>query len=519
MDWQDELDELRRREALAQKLGGEDKIERQHNGGRLTVRERINEILDPGSFQEIGGLAGAYSYDDEGNLTSHSPTNCVMGRGMVDGRAVVISGDDFTVRGGSADATIKEKAQYPEVMANELRLPIIRLIEGSGGGGSVKTIETKGRANLPGGYGSSSGFNLLAENMATVPVVGLGLGSVAGLGAARLAASHYSVLVKDIGAMFVAGPPVVKHIGEDLDKQELGGHAIQTAAGGGDHAAESEEDAFECARRFLSYLPPSIHQLPPRGEQVDDVNRQDEKLDSIVPKNTRKVYRMRKIIDALVDQDSFFEMGKMFGRSIITGLARLDGWPVMLMASDPHFYGGAWTSDACDKIIRFVDMAETFHLPVIYLADCPGFLVGGEAERTGTIRHGVRAMTAINQSTVPWCTILVRNSFGVAGGAHRPVGRYSVRYAWYTARWGSLPLEGGIEAAYRADLDTADDPEAKLQEIEERLNRLRSPYRTAEVFWIEDIIEPHRTRPLLCDFANLAAPLRTPGPVSFGMRP
>ena len=519
MDWQDELDELRRREALAQKLGGEDKIERQHNGGRLTVRERINEILDPGSFQEIGGLAGAYSYDDEGNLTSHSPTNCVMGRGMVDGRAVVISGDDFTVRGGSADATIKEKAQYPEVMANELRLPIIRLIEGSGGGGSVKTIETKGRANLPGGYGSSSGFNLLAENMATVPVVGLGLGSVAGLGAARLAASHYSVLVKDIGAMFVAGPPVVKHIGEDLDKQELGGHAIQPAAGGVDHAAESEEDAFECARRFLSYLPPSIHQLPPRGEQVDDVNRQDEKLDSIVPKNTRKVYRMRKIIDALVDQDSFFEMGKMFGRSIITGLARLDGWPVMLMASDPHFYGGAWTSDACDKIIRFVDMAETFHLPVIYLADCPGFLVGGEAERTGTIRHGVRAMTAINQSTVPWCTILVRNSFGVAGGAHRPVGRYSVRYAWYTARWGSLPLEGGIEAAYRADLDTADDPEAKLQEIEERLNRLRSPYRTAEVFWIEDIIEPHRTRPLLCDFANLAAPLRTPGPVSFGMRP
>ena len=519
MDWQDELDELRRREALAQKLGGEDKIERQHNGGRLTVRERINEILDPGSFQEIGGLAGAYSYDDEGNLTSHSPTNCVMGRGMVDGRAVVISGDDFTVRGGSADATIKEKAQYPEVMANELRLPIIRLIEGSGGGGSVKTIETKGRANLPGGYGSSSGFNLLAENMATVPVVGLGLGSVAGLGAARLAASHYSVLVKDIGAMFVAGPPVVKHIGEDLDKQELGGHAIQTAAGGVDPAAESEEDAFECAPRVLSYLPPSIHQLPPRGEQVDDVNRQDEKLDSIVPKNTRKVYRMRKIIDALVDQDSFFEMGKMFGRSIITGLARLDGWPVMLMASDPHFYGGAWTSDACDKIIRFVDMAETFHFPAIYLADCPGFLVGGEAERTGTIRHGVRAMTAINQSTVPWCTILVRNSFGVAGGAHRPVGRYSVRYAWYTARWGSLPLEGGIEAAYRADLDTADDPEAKLQEIEERLNRLRSPYRTAEVFWIEDIIEPHRTRPLLCDFANLAAPLRTPGPVSFGMRP
>ena len=519
MDWQSEIDELRQREALAQNLGGTDKIERQHKGGRLTVRERIDEILDPDSFQEIGGLAGAYGYDEDGNITSHSPTNCVMGRGMVDGRAVVISGDDFTVRGCSADATIKEKAQYPEIMANELRLPIIRLIEGSGGGGSVKTIETKGRANLPGGYGSSSGFDLLASNMATVPVVGLGLGSVAGLGAARLAATHYSVLVKDTGAMFVAGPPVVKHIGEDLDKQELGGHAIQTAAGGVDHAADSEEDAFECARRFLSYMPPSVHELPPRGAQEDDPGRQDEKLDSIIPKNNRQVYRMRTIINSLVDRGSFFEIGKMFGRSIITGLAHLDGWPVALMASDPHFYGGAWTADACDKIIRFVDMAETFHLPVVYLADCPGFLVGGEAERTGTIRHGVRAMASVNQSTVPWCTILIRNAFGVAGGAHRPVGRYSVRHAWYTARWGSLPLEGGIEAAYRADLDAAEDSDAELAKIEERLNRLRSPYRTAEVFWIESIIEPHRTRPILCDFANLAAPLRTPGPVSFGMRP
>jgi len=519
MDWRNERDELFKRNALAEKLGGEDKIERQHKGGRLTVRERIDQILDVGTFREIGATAGSYNYDGDGNITSHMPSNCVMGRGRIEGRAVVVSGDDFTIRGGSADAAIKEKAIYPEKMANELRLPIIRLIEGSGGGGSVKTIETKGRANLPGGVGQSSGFNLLAENMSTVPVVGLGLGSVAGLGAARLAASHYSVLVKDIGAMFVAGPPVVKHIGEDLDKQELGGHTIQTAAGGVDHAAESEADAFECSRRFLSYLPSSVFDVPPRGEVSDDVERQDEILDNIIPKNTRKVYRMRKIIDSLVDAGSFFEMGRMFGRSMITGFARLDGWPVALMASDPHFYAGAWTSDACDKVIRFVDMAETFHLPVVYLADCPGFLVGGEAERTATIRHGVRVMSAINQSTTPWCSIIVRNSFGVAGGAHRPVGRFSVRYAWYTSRWGSLPLEGGIEAAYRAEIDAADDPEAKLAEIEARLNQLRSPYRTAETFWIEDIIEPHKTRPLLCDFANLAAPLRTAGPVSFGMRP
>ena len=519
MSWEPELEEMRRREALARELGGADKIERQHNGGRLTVRERVDALLDEGSFKEFGVLGGAFTYDDEGNMLSHSPSNCVMGRGLIDGRPVVVSGDDFTVRGGSADASIKDKAAYPEQMAGELRLPIIRMIEGSGGGGSVKTIETRGRANLPGGIGQSSGFHLLAQNMALIPVVGLGLGSVAGLGAARLAATHYSVLVDEIGAMFVAGPPVVNYVEEEVGKQELGGPKIQTAAGGVDDSAKSEEEAFEKARRFLSYLPSSVYDVPPRGPQEDDPERREESLFSIIPRDKRKVYRMRKIIDALMDQGSFMEIGKMFGRSIITGLARLDGWPVAIMASDPHFYGGAWTAEACQKVTRLVDLAETFHLPVVYLADCPGFLVGRRAEETGTIRHGVRAMSAINTTTTPWCSIIIRNAFGVAGGAHRPVGRYSVRHAWLSARWGSLPLEGGIEAAYRAEIDAAQDPEAKLAEIEHRLEVMRSPFRTAESFWVEDIIDPRETRPLLCEFANLAAPLRMPGPVAFPMRP
>ena len=191
---------------------------------------------------------------------------------------------------------------------------------------------------------------------------------------------------------------------------------------------------------------------------------------------------------------------------MITGFARLDGLPVALLASDPFHYGGAWTAGACAKTIRFVDMAETFHLPVVYLCDCPGFLIGLEAERSATIRFGVRAMAAINQSTVPWCTIIVRNAFGVAGAAHVPSGRLALRYAWLSAWWGSLPLEGGIEAAYRA-------------EIEARLNKLRSPFRTAETFAVEEIIDPRDTRPLLCEFANLAEPLRTPGPRAFPMRP
>jgi acetyl-CoA carboxylase carboxyltransferase component len=317
----------------------------------------------------------------------------------------------------------------------------------------------------------------------------------------------------------VAGPPVVERIGQKLEKLELGGWRIQLRAGAVDEAVETEEEAFACARRFLSYLPSSVHELPPRADPTDDPARRDAWLGGAVPRDPRKVYRMRPIVEVLVDRGSFFEMSSLYGRSVITGLARLDGWPVALMASDPFHYGGAWTADTCQKVERFVDLAQTFHLPVVYLVDCPGFLIGLEAEQTGTIKQGVRAMSAIWQTTVPWCAVIIRNVFGVAGAAHRNGGRYCMRYAWPSGRWGSLPLEGGIEAAYRADLEASPDPKARLAEIEAHLEKLRSPFRSAEAFWIEEIIDPRDTRPLLCEFANLAAPLRTPGPSTHGMRP
>ena len=518
MNWHKELEELRLRERLAHAMGGPDKVKRQHDGGRLTVRERIDRLADAGSFHEVGAIAGRASYDEHNELKDFTASNCVFGRATVDGRPVVVVGDDFTVRGGSADATIREKPLMAEMMAAEFRLPIIRIIEGSGGGGSVKTIETTGRANLPGGVGTAMGFHYTTANLAVVPVVALGLGSVAGLGAARLAASHYSVMTKS-SAMFVAGPPVVARLGQDLGKQELGGWEIQTRCGAVDEAVDTEDEAFACARKFLSYLPSSVHGVPPKIAGEDDPARREESLMAAIPKDRRKVYKMRPIIEAVVDRDSFFEMGKMFGRPIITGLARLEGRSVAVMASDPYFYAGSWTAEACQKVVRFVDLAQTFHLPVVYLLDCPGFLIGLEAERAATIRHGVRAMAAINQTTVPWCTIIVRNSFGVAGAAHQPAGRLALRYAWLSGYWGSLPLEGGIEAAYRADIDAAPDPAAKLREIEEGLNKLRSPFRTAEAFWVEEIIDPRDTRPLLCEFARLAEPLLAPGPSAFATRP
>src|ERR1700704_2063870 len=513
MNWKPELDDLARREAFAREMGGVDKVKRQRDQGRLTVRERIDKLVDAKTFHEVGAISGVAEYDDKGELTNLTPANCVFGRGKIDGRTVVVVGDDFTVRGGSADASISAKPLMAEEMAHDFRLPIIRVIEGSGGGGSVKTIETKGAANLPGGIGGTRSYWYTTANMARVPVVGLGLGSVAGLGAARLAATHYSVMTKN-SAMFVAGPPVVKRLGQDLSKQELGGADIQTRAGGIDDAVDTEEEAFARARRFLSYLPSSVYELPPTLAGDDDPERAEEPLMKAVPRNRRQVYKMRPIIDAVVDKGSFFEMGANFGRSIIAGLARLEGRAVLLLASDPFHYGGSWTADACQKVVRYVDLAETFHLPVVYLMDCPGFMIGLDAEKAGTIKYGVRAIAAVKQTTGAWCTIIVRNSFGVAGVVHQPAGRFSMRYAWPSAYWGSLPLEGGIEAAYRADIDAADDPQAKLEEIEVRLNKLRSPCRSAEKFWSEEIIAPRKPRSLLCEFARLAEPLRTPGPAT-----
>jgi acetyl-CoA carboxylase carboxyltransferase component len=504
MSWEPEINELRRRQELAKKMGGEEKLARHIKNGKLPVRDRIQKLLDPDSFHEVGSVTGKVDYDAEGNITQMQPANLITGRGKLDGRTVIVAGDDFTVRGGANDAGIREKLTHVEQMANKLELPLVRLVDGTGGGGSVKTIETEGRTYIP----AVRGWEVVVDNLSTVPVVGLALGSTAGLGAARVAASHYSMMVKGTSQMFVAGPPVVARVGEHLDKNELGGSDIHTKNGAVDDEVASEEEAFERTRQFLSYLPPSVHQLPARSACVDPADRKDDWLIEAIPRNPRQVYKMRKILKSVFDTDSFFEMGKKWGRSVITGFARLDGWPVAVMASD-----------AADKVLRFVDLAETFHLPVVHLVDVPGFLVGREAEEQATIRHGVRAMTAIFQAKTPWCSIILRKAYGVAGAAHMNASRFNIRYAWPSGDWGSLPVAGGLEAAYKSEIEASDDPDATLAEIEARLNQYKSPFRTAERFMVEEIIDPRDTRKLLCEFADLAAPLRKTGRPSFGVRP
>src|SRR5690606_26542058 len=320
MTWQNELNDIADRQAIAQQMGGEEKVARHKAAGKLTVRERIDAIADPGSFQEIGSITGFTRYDENGALASYVPSNLIMGRALVDGRPVVVVGDDFTIRGGANDGAITEKLAHAERMSHDLELPMIRLVDGTGGGGSVKNIETKGHTLLP----MMREWQLVSENLARVPVVGLALGSVAGKGAARVAASHYSMMVRGTSQLFNAGPPVVARIGQKLEKNELGGSHIHTRNGVVDDEVGSEAEALARARRFLPYLPRSVFELAPRAACTDDPGRRDETLLDAIPRDPRKVYKIRPILESVMDAGSFFEIGRHWGKGIVTGLARLD---------------------------------------------------------------------------------------------------------------------------------------------------------------------------------------------------
>jgi acetyl-CoA carboxylase carboxyltransferase component len=495
--WEKEIQEIQKRKSLASQMGGAEKVARQHNAGKLTVRERISALVDENSFREVGALAGKGQYDEAGQLVDVTPSNVVFGRARINGKPVVVLGDDFTVRGGANDGAIGDKMLFAEQMAHDLRIPLIRLVDGTGGGGSVKNIERLGHTLLP----KMKIWSQIASNLTQIPVVSLALGSVAGQGAARVSGSHYSVMVKGTSQLFVAGPPVVAKLGQILDKEALGGSFIHTRNGVVDDEVDTELDAFEAARRFLSYLPASVFEPAPRASKLAPSGEQTW-LRNAIPRNPRQVYKIRPILQALVDDDSFMEIGKDWGKAIVCGLGRIDGWPVAIVGSNSYHYGGAWDRHTAEKFTRHIDLAETFRLPVVNLVDVPGFQIGLAAEQDGVMRAGVRALTAVARTSVPWFSLIIRKAFGVAGGGHQNSNRFNFRYAWPSAQWGSLPIEGGLDVAYKAEIEAASDPQAKHAEIEARIRGLTSPMRSAEAFVIEDIIDPAQTRELLVEFVN-----------------
>jgi acetyl-CoA carboxylase carboxyltransferase component len=412
-----------------------------------------------------------------------------------------------------------------------MRVPSVRLLDGSSGGGSVAAMVpaqrqegessarestgaiTAGRPRVTGSGGSylpgHLGSTMFAEQLSTVPVVNMLLGSVVGIGAAKAVLGHFSVMVRDIAQLFVAGPPVVSHaMGYDISKEDLGDWRIHCRNGSVDNLAETEEEAAMMTRRFLSYLPSNVYEAPPvlPPNPADPPDRREEDLFTLIPRRRTTTFDIRKAITLMADTGSFFEIGPLWGTDQVTGFVRFNGYPLGVIASDSrHINGGALTADGCRKLTRHLDLCDLFHIPVLNLVDNPGFAVGLEHERAGTIRWGGQWMIAFAQVRVPIFTVLMRRSFGVAGNNYAtPQARPSVRVTWPAADVGGIPPEGGIEAAYKRQLAEAADPAALRAEINARIESARGPLGPLSRFQIEEVIDPRDTRRSICEWVDNA---------------
>ena len=533
--WRSMLEEVRVLQDFAkQRLepGSDDPgVVRQRARGKLTCRERILLVLDEGSFREVGSVAGFASYDEEGVITGFTPANSVGGWGKIDRRSVIVCADDFTSRGGHADGAIAAKSGYLDRLATEMRAPSLRLLDGSSGGGSVAAMVPAqkkegesnakessgaikaGRPRVAGGGGSylpgHLGSTMYTEQLSTIPVVNLLLGSVVGIGAAKAVLGHFSVMVRDIAQLFVAGPPVVTHaMGYDITKEELGGWHIHCTNGSVDNLAESEQEAMAMTRTFLSYLPSSVYEAPPVRvpDASDPIDRREEELATLIARKRTTTFDIRKAIRLMADKDSFFEIGPLWGTDQVTGFVRFNGHPLGVIASDSqHVNGGALTADGCDKLTRHLDLCDLFHIPILNLIDNPGFAVGVEHEIASTIRKGAEWMIAFAQVQVPIFTVLMRRSFGVAGNNYAtPRSRPSVRVVWPAADVGGIPPEGGIEAAYKRQLAEAEDPVALRAELDARIESARGPLGPLNKFQMEEMIDPRDTRRYICEWVDNA---------------
>ena len=505
MSWESAIEEIHYLRGLVAEMGGAERVARQHDGGRYTVRERIEKMADPDTFVEMGALMGGAVYDDDGNLTDFTPGGYVMGLAELDGRPVAIGGDDFTLSGGSPHNVHKIPHQFVQPLALQYGIPHVQLREGVGH--SSRSDEESGRMALPQGDLWWQGVEMLGK----VPVAAGIMGSVAGWPAAAALLSHFTVMIKGRSQIFPSGPPVVERaIGETLDKEALGGYEMHVYKSGQvDNVADDEEDAFDQIKQFLSYLPNTTGDVAPRVDTGDPPDRRPEELLTIIPSNRRRAYDVRKLISLVVDNGEFFEMRRHYAGAVVTAFARLDGYSVGVIASDPAKLAGAMDGDGADKYTHFVDLCDAFNLPVVIFLDMPGFMLGSDAERKATMRRGVRALIASAEADVPKVEFNVRKSYGVAADGPNSMGLphgLNLRFGWPAGEWGGIPIEGGVAAAYRREIEAADDPDAHREMIEQRLLRLRSPFRAAHDGDVVDLIDPRETRRLACTFVRLAQP-------------
>ena len=499
------LQELARRRAKAYAMGGEKNIARQRKAGKLTARERIDLLIGPGGFQEYGLLADHQSHRP-GMAGKVAPADGVItGFGKVDGRMVGVVAEDFTVMGGSVGVTHLMKKRRMVELAIQERVPLVWLLDGAGA-----------RAEEYIGEGLPPIFHLLdtASLSGIAPQVGLVMGPSAGDSSLTAGLMELVVMVRGRAMLAAGGPPVVlSATGEDVSKEELGGSDIHCRISGvADNEAATEEEAVQMAKTFLSFLPTNAWQYPAQLPDTDDPERKDEELRHILPENPRRPYDMYRIIDCIVDRESFFEIKPLFAQMMITGFARMNGHSVGIIANQPKVYAGAITAKAAQKARHFADLCIAYHVPMIFLVDVPGVMTGPQSEKEGALRFGMALAHSLAWAKVPRITVVIRKAFGFGGGAMGGGGfgaKQVVTLAWPTADFGSLPVESGVLAAYGAEIAAAEDPEALKAELEAQYKSYGTAFQAAKIFNIDDVIDPVETRPRIIQALELAMNRRT----------
>ncbi|QCJ48488.1 acyl-CoA carboxylase subunit beta [Haloprofundus sp. MHR1] len=490
----DRIEELRQKREEARKGGGEDRIESQHEKGKMTARERIDYFLDDGTFHEFDQFRTHRTHKFGMEEKQLYGDGVVTGYGEVDGRTVFVFAHDFTVFGGSLGEVFAEKVCKLMDQAMEVGAPIVGLNDSAG-------------ARIQEGVTSLGGFaDIFTRNQkasGVVPQISAIMGPCAGGAVYSPAITDFIFMVKDTSHMFITGPDVIKTVtGEEVTFEELGGAVTHGSTSGVSHfAVDSEEEALDKIARLLSYLPQNNVEDPPRVDPWDDPERADEELTNIVPDQPRKPYDMHDVVDRVCDEHSFFEVHEGFAKNIVVGFARLDGHAVGIVANQPRVNAGTLDIQASEKGARFVRFCDAFNIPILTFVDVPGFLPGTDQEHNGIIRHGAKLLYAYSEATVPLLTVITRKAYGGAYDvmASKHLGA-DVNYAWPTAEIAVMGPQGAVNILYREELAEADDPDARRDElIEEYREEFANPYTAADRGFLDDVIEPTETRARLVD--------------------
>lgn len=489
----------RRREAVKQ-MGGSEAVDKQHAAGKLTARERIDRLFDPKTFEEWGLHATHQSQAAEMRGKDTPADGVITGTGKIQGRLVAVIAYDFTVMAGTIGTIGETKATRLRETAMRQGIPLVWLLDSAG----ARVQEIAGSQFA----GSGRLFYDQALMSGVVPQVAASMGPCAAGTAYIPALADFVPMVKGTSSMALAGPPLVKAaIGETVSVEELGGSRIHCEVSGvGDLEVASDEACIQAIKDYLSYFPSNCHEAPPVRSPIDPPLRSAEELGQLLPDNPKQPYDMKAIVSRIVDDGRYFEIKPRFAQSIITALARLGGRSVGIVASQPKVMGGVLTTDASDKAARFIRLCDAFNIPLLFLQDVPGFMVGSKVEKEGIIRHGAKLLYAVANATVPKLTVIVRKAYGagyyvMCGRAYEP----DLIVAWPTAEISLMGPEGAVNIIARKQLEEAEDPERERSRLVDQFRDHINPYIAAGSALIDDVIDPKETRRVLIRGLELAA--------------